>query len=159
MKNVSIIVLARNIVLPLVAAMVLASCGGGGGSSAGLYGGHPVPQPSSSPASGALSTAQLKGAPGFVNGANHTVYVFDLDLTSPGQSTCNGACAMNWPPVLVQNGTVLPANWAMINRSDGTHQLTYKGRPLYLFAFDSNPGDTNGDGQNAFGGLWHIARP
>ncbi len=161
MKNVSMLGVAKSLVLTLVASALLAGCGGGGGTGAGLYGGGnpPAPQPSSSPAIGALNTATLKGSPGFINNAGHTVYVFDADLANPGQSNCNGACAQNWPPVLVSASTVLPTNWGMITRQDSTHQLTYKGRPLYLFAFDINAGDTNGDGQNAFGGLWHIARP
>jgi predicted lipoprotein with Yx(FWY)xxD motif len=38
-------------------------------------------------------------------------------------------------------------------------QLAYKTRALYTFSGDVRPGDTNGDGVNAFGGLWHVARP
>ena len=39
-------------------------------------------------------------------------------------------------------------------RSDGPRQVTYNGHPLYLFKGDSKPGDTNGEGLNAFGGSW-----
>jgi predicted lipoprotein with Yx(FWY)xxD motif len=39
-------------------------------------------------------------------------------------------------------------------RADGTTQLTYAGRPLYLFKGDSAPGSTNGDGSTAFGARW-----
>jgi len=155
MNQVSIATVARNLFLPLIAGALLAGCGGSG---SGLYG-NPRPMPSSPPVNGTLSTAQLNGAPGFVNSANHTVYVFDADLASPGQSTCSGACAQNWPPVLAAAGAMLPSPWSKITRTDGGMELAYKGRPLYTFAFDANPGDTNGDGVNAFGGLWHIARP
>jgi predicted lipoprotein with Yx(FWY)xxD motif len=161
MQQSSILTIARNFVLPLVAVAVLAGCGGGG-SSAGLYRTPRIqnnPAPTSTPAPGmVLATAQLNGAPGFINSASHTVYVFDADLASPGQSVCNGACAQNWPPVAAPSGN-LPANWSAIRRADGSSQLAYKGRPLYTFIADAQPGQANGDGINAFGVIWHIARP
>ena len=39
-------------------------------------------------------------------------------------------------------------------RSDGKPQVTYNGHPLYLYSADQKPGDTNGQGLNAFGGAW-----
>jgi predicted lipoprotein with Yx(FWY)xxD motif len=135
----------------LVAAMLISGCGGGSSAMAPVR----PPMPNNS---GPLSTATLNGAPGYVNSGGFTVYVFDADLAAPGQSTCNGACAQNWPHVATPSGS-LPAPWGSIVRQDGSSQLTYNGRPLYTFAFDTAPGQTNGDGVNAFGGLWHIARP
>ena len=44
-------------------------------------------------------------------------------------------------------------------RSDGKAQVTYNGHPLYTFAGDKNPGDTSGQGVNAFGGLWYAVSP
>jgi predicted lipoprotein with Yx(FWY)xxD motif len=41
-------------------------------------------------------------------------------------------------------------------RSNGKPQVTYNGHPLYLFSGDQKPGDTNGEGVNAFGGLWYA---
>ena len=35
-------------------------------------------------------------------------------------------------------------------------QVTYNGWPLYLFSGDSDPGDTNGQGQ---GGVWFVLDP
>jgi predicted lipoprotein with Yx(FWY)xxD motif len=96
--------------------------------------------------------------PGFVNAAQMTVYVFDADLAAPGTSTCNGGCAAIWPPIAPPS-TALSSGFSTIMRSDGTKQLAFQGRPLYLYSGDSAPGQTNGDGINAFGGLWHIARP
>jgi predicted lipoprotein with Yx(FWY)xxD motif len=142
----------------VLAAAILAGCGGGayGGSSA-VYGG-PGNQPSPNPQTVPLSTATLKGAAGFVDNAGMTVYVFDLDLQTPGQSSCNGECAQNWPPLIAPAGN-LPSPYSAIARQDGRSQLAYNGRPLYAYTGDSAPGQTNGDGLNAFGGIWHIARP
>lgn len=159
------VVTAKNVVFTLIVASLLAGCGGGSGSAAGasLYGvppqpvGTPGPVPTPGPNS-ALATLTLKGAPGFINRAGHTVYVFDADLASPGHSVCNGSCAQNWPPVGTAGKTIV-SPFSAITRDDGTQQLAYAGRPLYTFTADSAEGQTNGDGLNAFGGVWHIARP
>jgi predicted lipoprotein with Yx(FWY)xxD motif len=120
----------------------------------------PAPTPTVPAGAATLMTATLKGSPGFVNAAQRTVYVFDADLAAPGTSTCNSTngCSAIWPPVAPPS-TALSAGFGAITRSDGTKQLTFQGRPLYLYAGDSAPGQTNGDGINAFGGLWHVARP
>jgi hypothetical protein len=33
-------------------------------------------------------------------------------------------------------------------------QATYAGHPIYTFAEDAEPGETNGNGLTAFGGSW-----
>ena len=147
----------RQLFVSAVLLVSLAACGGGGGT--GGYGGPPPPGPTAAPAALPLSTASLGGSPGFVNSANRTVYVFDADLGTPNASTCSGACAANWPPVTVPAGTAAPANWTTFVRGDGPTQAAYKSRALYTFAFDTAAGQTNGDNVNAFGGVWHIARP
>ena len=90
-----------------------------------------------------------------------TLYVFQAD--SGTKSNCSGACATNWPPLTSANPTVgKGANASMLGtskRSDGTTQVTYNGHPLYTFAGDSGPGDTSGQGVNAFGGLWYVLSP
>jgi predicted lipoprotein with Yx(FWY)xxD motif len=80
-----------------------------------------------------------------------TVYVFDKD--SGSVSNCYNACATAWPPVLAQPGVVLGASMGTTVRNDGSSQLTYEGRPIYLFAGDGGPGEINGDG---IGGVWHL---
>jgi predicted lipoprotein with Yx(FWY)xxD motif len=105
-----------------------------------------------------LSTATLLGSSGFVNGSSFTVYVFDADLLKANASTCTGACSGVWPPVTPPSGT-LPSGWTSFQRQDGSMQLAYKGRALYTYTGDPAPGNTNGDGLTAFGGVWHVARP
>jgi predicted lipoprotein with Yx(FWY)xxD motif len=62
-------------------------------------------------------------------------------------STCNGACAAVWPPVLAP-GTPTVAGKAnafligLTTRSDGTKQVTYNGLPLYYYAADTKAGQT-----------------
>jgi predicted lipoprotein with Yx(FWY)xxD motif len=57
-------------------------------------------------------------------------------------NTCQGACAVFWPPVLTsgwpQAGPGVDQQALGITvRPDGTHQVTYHGRPLYLFSNDA----------------------
>ena len=44
-------------------------------------------------------------------------------------------------------------------RSDGEQQVTYSGHPVYLFAGDKKPGETNGPDLTAFGGGWFAFSP
>jgi len=87
-----------------------------------------------------------------VNGAGMSIYTFDKDVAGSGQSSCNGACAKMWPPVPL---TVewIESPYSIVTRDDGSKQLAYKGRPLYLYAKDAKPGDRKGDKMN---GVWHV---
>lgn len=89
--------------------------------------------------------------------AGFTLYTFDNDLGSAG-SNCTDGCATNWPPVLVTDGEVSGVpGLSMIERSDGSMQATFQGRPLYFFANDDMPGDINGQGA---GDVWYtVALP
>jgi predicted lipoprotein with Yx(FWY)xxD motif len=92
-----------------------------------------------------------------VDGRGRTLYMFGRD--SAGKSNCTGACAANWPPA---GGTPKPGSGVAkgslksIKRPDGSRQLAYAGHPLYRFSGDTAAGDTNGEGQNAFGGTWNA---
>ncbi|MGI8929513.1 MAG: COG4315 family predicted lipoprotein [Candidatus Limnocylindrales bacterium] len=88
------------------------------------------------------------------------LYTFDND--SLGEATCLGGCADNWPPLTVAPdqevtaGAGVVGTLATIERTDGAIQVTYNARPLYYFAGDSAPGDTNGHG---IGDVWFLAQP
>jgi predicted lipoprotein with Yx(FWY)xxD motif len=135
----------------LLATLALAGCGSGGSSTA---------QAAPKPASGQSATVGIANT-GLgnilVNSAGRTVYLFGKDTGT--QSTCTGACAQNWPPLLAK-GTPTAGSGATSSmlgtttRSDGGRQVTYNGHPLYLFVGDKKPGDTNGQGLTAFGGSW-----
>ncbi len=90
-----------------------------------------------------------------------TLYIFKKD-TTPGKSVCNGDCATNWPPFLLEAGETTKADdgvtgkLATITRDDGTIQVTYNGVPVYYFAADKAAGDTTGQG---VGGFWFVANP
>src|SRR5579862_1595521 len=97
------------------------------------------------------------------------VYTFSKDHGNA--SACTGQCALDWPPVLT-SGQPETIGYAVdqdtlgtIERPDGTHQVTYDGKPLYLFKGDAyigplpspfnGPGGINGDGASAYGGTFN----
>jgi predicted lipoprotein with Yx(FWY)xxD motif len=43
-----------------------------------------------------------------------------------------------------------------VKRADGRLQLTYNHHPLYTFAEDTKPRQTNGEGVSAFGANWYV---
>lgn len=86
-----------------------------------------------------------------------TLYVFSKDST--GVSNCNDGCRTTWPPypaVSTSTGGTLQANVSLVKRSDGTSQYAWAGKPLYYYAGDKAPGDSNGQG---IGGVWFVAKP
>jgi predicted lipoprotein with Yx(FWY)xxD motif len=90
------------------------------------------------------------------------VYLFKKDAGT--KSACTGACATAWPPVLSSAAPAAGsgAKASLLGttvRSDGQRQVTYNGHPLYLFAGDQAPGDTNGQGSTGFGAPWLALSP
>jgi len=94
-----------------------------------------------------------------VNSSGHTLYLFAKDRN--GKSSCTGSCAGFWPPLLHRGKpTVGPGVKASLlgttRRSNGSIQVTYNKHPLYGFSVDKRAGQTNGEGQSAFGGRWYA---
>jgi predicted lipoprotein with Yx(FWY)xxD motif len=57
---------------------------------------------------------------------------------------CGTECGKLWQPVLMNKSVELPPSWTEMDRPDGTKQLFYRGRPLYTFYTDKQPGDIDG---------------
>jgi predicted lipoprotein with Yx(FWY)xxD motif len=103
----------------------------------------------------ALKTATIGGTPVLTNATGFTLYSFAPD--TPASSKCYGSCAVYWPPVTgtTAAGQGLPGKVTTITRTDGSHQLTYNGHPLYTYIGDTAPGQARGNNLNLNGGLWH----
>ncbi len=88
-----------------------------------------------------------------------TLYTWQGD--QPGVSNCTGNCATVWPPLTTDGDVMAPAGLTgtlgVIHSADGTMIVTYNDWPLYRFARDTAPGDTNGSGVNGFGAVWQVA--
>ena len=91
-----------------------------------------------------------------VGSNNMTLYTFAKDAAGSGKSMCNGPCATNWPPLLVDGSPVVSGDYSVITRDDGKKQLAFKGMPLYFWVKDTKPGDKTGDG--FLNGAWKIVK-
>jgi len=119
------------------------------------------------PVTGAATVEVSESAdfgPILVDGEGMSLYVFMADTQDSGTSACTGDCAAEWPPLMTDGDPVVGAGvdgtrLGTITRDDGSLQVTYNGWPLYRFAGDTAPGDTNGQGIDEFGGLWFLVSP
>lgn len=151
--------------------LLFAACGGSGGTSGTASSTEPVAR-----AATAATVAVVKTMPtaelGRVlvdsqgrtlydsHGDNPMLYQFDR----PPTPACYGDCAEVWRPVLTTarpkaTGAAEDDLLGTIRREDGTRQVTYAGHPLYTYADDKLPGETNGDYAVSFGEEWHAMEP
>jgi len=149
-----------------LASLALAACGMGGSySPAAAPPASSASQSATSHASAAAASMMIGDRATslgtvLVNSAGRTLYTFAKD--TKGMSACTGACATAWPPLVVGSGAMLTGmsgvtgSLATITRSDGGHQATYDGHPLYTFAGDTAAGQTNGEGVK---GAWFAIGP
>jgi serine/threonine protein kinase len=108
---------------------------------------------------GAISTASEvvngKSVTALTNDKGWTLYYFTPDTATT--SNCTGFCATVWPPLTAKetptSTTTLPGKLGLQTNGNGS-QVTYNGHPLYTFAEDASPAQTNGEGVN---GKWHVA--
>jgi len=101
---------------------------------------------------GALAQSGPKMTDGVLADASGmTLYTFDKDTAGSGKSACNGECAKMWPPVPANVKVMEP--YSVVTRDDGSKQLAYKGKPLYLFAKDTKAGERKGDKMKD---VWHV---
>ncbi|MCE3261133.1 MAG: hypothetical protein K0R43_212 [Pseudoduganella sp.] len=104
--------------------------------------------------SSAHAAEPLKKADGvYVDAAGMTVYTFDKDVAGSGKSACVDTCLKNWPAVPATGQ--LSGPWSAITRDDGSKQLAYKGKPLYLFVGDKAAGERKGDKVKD---VWHVVQ-
>jgi predicted lipoprotein with Yx(FWY)xxD motif len=141
----------------IASSLVLAACSAGSGTSSA-----PSVAPSTAPPSEAAAGTIIQVATSplgqiLTDGDGNTVYLFTPD--SPNVSTCAAGCIDTWPPVVVEDGDApqagagVTATLGTITRDDGTVQITVNELPIYYFAGDLAPGDTNG--QNV-GAKWFV---
>ena len=141
----------------LVAALtiVAAACGGNDDEPSGTVATEtPATTAAQAKETGGTTVAVASGRLGdiLVDADGRTLYAFTKDKGD--QSACSGQCATNWPaltgPATAGTG-VQAALLSTSTQANGDIQVTYDGRPLYYFAGDAKPGDTNGQG---VGDVW-----
>jgi predicted lipoprotein with Yx(FWY)xxD motif len=143
--------------IALVAAVLLAGCGGSSGGETGTK--AAAEGTGTVKATGTLQLARTDAGMALVDPRGRTLYAFAAD--SKGHSACTGSCATYWPPT---PASALPkaapkgvtATLGQITRPDGSKQLTVDGFPMYTYVGDSRPGQAKGQGLNESGGLWWV---
>jgi predicted lipoprotein with Yx(FWY)xxD motif len=102
-----------------------------------------------------VSTAKVAGVGTVLTTASGlTLYRFTED--SPGTSTCTGACAKIWPPLLASKGAHVSSphgvkGLSLLNVGNGHWQIAFHKLPLYTFEGDKKKGQAHG--QNV-GKVW-----
>ena len=179
--------MTRKLLLALIAPVLLAACGtpsaAGSAPSAGASAtvapspsATSTPEPTSTPVATptpAPATAPPQVAPSvfvannmalgavLVNAQRRTLYYFVPERG--GRVVCTGQCTGAWPVLFASSmaptaGASLPGQLGVVARANG-EQVTYNRWPLYTFAGDGGPDQTNGQGVFGFGGKWFVATP
>jgi predicted lipoprotein with Yx(FWY)xxD motif len=136
------------IALATVAAVALAAAGVAAAAAVTHQG---------SAAGGTVNLHKTKLGKVLAGKTGKTLYLFMAD--KHGKSACYGKCANFWPPLMAGKptaGTGVKAGLlGTTKRKNGAKQVTYAGHPLYYFKLDKAAGQTNGEGQDFFGGKWY----
>jgi len=162
--------------LVAVVALTLGACSNGGDDEPSDTGGGTTAEatgPTASTATGATASGATGTAPEgsatvmtadsdfgeiVVDAEGRTLYVFEPD--EGGARTCYDGCEATGPPLLADGAATGDGIEASLlgtaDREDGSTQVTLDGWPLYYFASDEAPGDTNGQG---VGDVWFVVAP
>ena len=153
--------------LPVGAAFAVAACGSASHPAAIAVGpaaqhtpaqpARPAPSPGE-PRGTVITVRNSSYGQILADGADRTIYLFTRDGSTT--STCYGACASAWPPVL-SNGTPRPApgltrHLGTTRRRDGHLQVTYNGHPLYYYVGDVQRGEILCQNVEEYGGTWLV---
>jgi len=175
--------MTRKVLLTLIAPVLLAACGTPSAASSAPSASPtatvsatpsatptpeptptpiPTPTPAPPPAAPSVFVANNMGLGAIlVNAQGRTLYYFVPERG--GRIVCAGQCTNAWPPVFAASmaptaGAALPGRLGVVARA-GSEQVTYNNWPLYTFAGDARPDQTNGQGVFGFGGKWFVATP
>jgi predicted lipoprotein with Yx(FWY)xxD motif len=139
--------------LLLAAAVLLGGCGGGDAADG------------SAADDATVSVARVGGVGDvLVDADGSALYASEQES---GAVRCVDGCAAIWIPLTVEGepvaGEGVDGALAVVERPDGTRQVTYDGKPLYSFVEDTGEGTVTGNGlSDDFAGTaftWHVMTP
>lgn len=162
---------SRLLLLVPVLALLVAACGDGGAGQIGEEATAPIQTEATEDGTATGMATETEAADGettvavassdlgdiLVDGDGMTLYLFLPD--EQGEPTCTDDCADNWPPLQgpATGGEGVEADLlGTVEHPSGTTQVAYNDWPLYHFAPDEQPGDTNGQG---VGDNWYVVSP
>lgn len=159
-------------------ALLVAGCGGGDSTSGeansggaysgkgGGYGGGGETTSANTGGSGGVGVVKAAkvGDLGTIIVSSEGMTLYDFHKDKGSASSCYGACASAWPPLLTEGAPkaeagAMASQLGTTKRTDGTIQVTYNGWPLYTYAGDSAPGEANGNDIDQFGAEWYALQP
>lgn len=79
----------------------------------------------------------------FTDAKGMTLYTYDKD--PPGKATCADDCAASWRPATAAVKAKPSGEWSVITRDDGARQWAFRGKALYTFVKDVDPGSVGGN--------------
>jgi predicted lipoprotein with Yx(FWY)xxD motif len=123
-----------------------------------------APMLSASGATPVLKSAKVPGFAGaLVNGSSRTLYV--LSSEKGAKLKCKSTCLATWPPLLVKTsvttislGAGVKGKIGFVTRSKTMKQVTFNSFPVYTYAGDTGTLQASGEGVQAFGGTWTLAK-
>ena len=128
-----------NLTIVLMLGSLLAACAGPGGKTANVA---------------PLKTTETSLGTVLTDEKGYSLYTYKHDPM--GKSDCSGRCARKWPPVMVNGELPAGSDLSVIDRKDGSRQIAYRGRPLYRWIKDKQPGQVTG---HNLGEVWFVAKP
>ena len=80
-----------------------------------------------------------------------TLYTWEKEPA--GKSTCVDTCADSFKPFLAARSSKTLGEWSLLDRGDGTKQWALKGKALYTYVKDVDPGSQRGESPANAGAL------
>jgi predicted lipoprotein with Yx(FWY)xxD motif len=113
---------------------------------------------------GGTTVAVAKSRLGSILVDSRGITLYDFVKDKRGTSSCYGACAALWPPLITKGKPhaghgVRASLLGTTRRKDGKLEVTYNHHPLYYYVSDRKRGQTTGQGLNQFGALWWVLSP
>jgi predicted lipoprotein with Yx(FWY)xxD motif len=102
----------------------------------------------------ALLDSANGGGQVLVNEQGMPLYTFDGDPNGGKPNCVSTPCTDHWTPYVAGQLSKPVNTFTVVDRGDGVFQWAFKGKPLYAYDGDVEPGDANGNG---LGGKWHTA--
>lgn len=90
-----------------------------------------------------------RGQTAYADSRGMTLYAYAKD--PQGKSTCTGNCAKDWIPALALANAEPVGQWTLVSRADGAKQWALRGKPLYTYVKDVDPGSVGGNSPKRFG--------
>jgi predicted lipoprotein with Yx(FWY)xxD motif len=145
----------RLLIPALSVTVLLAACGSSSKSGSSTTSAAPTAatqaasSQSAAGSSAVVKTASNSSVGGTILVDAQGMTLYRLSGEQNGKFICtSSACVAVWHPLTVGAGNTPTgvSSLATVKRPDGSVQVTYKGTPLYTFAQDQSPGQTNGQG-------------